>query len=67
MLKSLGTLFGSLIKDIRQRETTDIILEDCVAQAFIEEISVKRNDLSTQQYTASAIKTGQAKEQKHKG
>jgi transposase InsO family protein len=30
-------------------------------------MSVKRNDLSTQQHTASAMKTGQAKEQKHKG
>jgi hypothetical protein len=67
ILKGLGTPFGSLIKDIRQRKTADITLEDYVTQAFTEEISVKRNDLSTQQHTASAIKTGYIKEQKHKG
>jgi gag-polypeptide of LTR copia-type len=64
LLKGLGPSYSSLIRDIRQREMKSIILDDCIAQAFTEEMSIKQNDRPVFQSTVSAMKTTNSKEKK---
>jgi len=41
LLKALGTPYASLARKIRNRDISTIKLDDCIAQAFVEETSVK--------------------------
>ncbi|KAF7507875.1 hypothetical protein GJ744_010039 [Endocarpon pusillum] len=66
LLKGLGTPYSSLARDIRQRDVKKLTLDDCIAQAFTEEMSIGRQDTS-QSITASAMKAGKGKDTQRTG
>ncbi|KAF7513054.1 hypothetical protein GJ744_011320 [Endocarpon pusillum] len=58
-LKGLDTPYSSLARDIRQRDVKILTLDDCIAQAFTEEMSIGRQDTSST--TASAMNASKGK------
>ena len=58
--KGIGPSFSNLIRSIRQQGVASVTLDDCIAQAFTEEMTNKQHD-QCQQPQTSAMRTGQAR------
>ncbi|KAF7504566.1 hypothetical protein GJ744_002061 [Endocarpon pusillum] len=60
LLKGLGPSFSALARDIRQRDLNKLTFDDCAAQAYTEEMSVRQQDTSST--TASAMNVSKGKD-----